>query len=69
MIVMVEFLDVPDEVVKKCASCGTDFGAFVRRVHTAFFVFVSQCSYTFDMLVWYFLAFIFFCPASLQELW
>lgn len=24
---------VPDEAVTKCTSCGTDFGAFVRRVN------------------------------------
>ena len=32
-------LQVPDEAVNKCIACGTDFGAFVRRVSVEFMFF------------------------------
>lgn len=32
-------LQVPDEAVNKCIACGTDFGAFVRRVSVGFMFF------------------------------
>lgn len=35
-------LQVPDEAVTKCTSCGTDFGAFVRRV-IWLFMYLSLC--------------------------
>lgn len=30
---IIVYSQVPDEAVSKCTACGTDFGAFVRRVH------------------------------------